>query len=306
MSLCKSDVLSDLVFALNFLEGPDFETPLTDAVDLDAVSNDKLLIKLRVIGEHSFSYPQAKERAEVSIAHAAIEKGLKALLLEGGRSERCVRKHGHHLHLLLLDAQQHTPMVYKELERCFNSVIRYLEQVTSISHNICIVDYFREHGTGKVYEVSRYESLEGRGSGDPWGMIGQVYREIIRALISLLLGCTPRDIDFRIEERARAAILAASHRDPTWDADQWVRQGPVRPRIEDIQNLRNKVLYAAVRGCEKDSRSSGVRYWARHIRRTYISVERAARIKRWRALEDKRWNDLMENARLATREEENS
>ena len=306
MSLCKSDVLSDLVYALNYLEGPDFDSPLTEAADLDAESNNKLLAELRVIGEHSHSYPQAKARAEVTISHSAVERGLKALLLEGGVPKNRVRKRRHHLDKLLSDAKQDTPMVYKELERCFNSVIRYLEQVTPISHNTSIVDYFREHGKGKVYEVSRYESLEGRSSGDPWGMIGQVYREIIRALISLLLGRTPRDIDFRIEERAREAILAASHRDPTWDAAQWVSQGPVRPRLEDIQSLSNTVLYTAMRRLERSSNSSAVGHWARHIRRAYISAVREERIKRRSALEDRRWNDLIEAASLDAREEKNT
>lgn len=181
---------------------------------MDTESDNKLRTELRVIGEYSYSYPQAKSRAEVTISHAAVESGPKALLMEGGVPYNRVRKRQHSLDKLLSDVKRYTPTVYKELERCFNSVIRYLGQVTPISHNTSIVDYFREHGKGKVYEVNRYQSPDGRNSDDPWGMIGQVYREIIRALISLLLGRTPSDLDFRIEEGAREAILAASHRDP--------------------------------------------------------------------------------------------
>ena len=47
-------------------------------------------------------------------------------------------------------------------------------------------------------------------------MIGRVYREIIRALSSLIFGWTPKDINCRIEEEARKAILAESERDPAW------------------------------------------------------------------------------------------
>ena len=143
-----------------------------------------------------------------------------------------------------------------------HSIIQYLERVTSLQHNTNIVDYFQEHGKAKVFEVSRYESLEGRDN-DAWGMIGLVYLEVMRALISLLLGQTPRDVDSRIEEKARKAILAASKLDPAWGRSRVGESGPVRPRLEDIESLNNKVLYAAVRRCERDSRRNAIQYWAR-------------------------------------------
>ena len=284
MPLNKYDVWADLMYALDQLERPpdrqphDIYSRLTDAADLDAQPDEEFHNRLLQIGLLSVSYSKAVGRAETRIAHEAVEKGLKALLIDGGLPRKQVRRgrEGHELHLLLADVQQHNPTAFNELERCFDSTIQYLESVTSLQHNTDIVEYFREHGKAKVFEVSRYESLEGRDN-DAWGMIGQVYREIIRALISLLLGLTPRDVDSRIEETAREAILAASKLDPAWDAAGWVNQGPVRPRLEDIENLENKVLYAAVRWCARESKHSVIRYWAERLRGNRIAGKRKAR-----------------------------
>ena len=286
MSLNKYDVWADLVYALDQLERPperpphDIHSRLTDAADLDAQPEEEFHNRLLQIGLLSVAYSKAIGRAESKIAHEAVEKGLKGLLIDGGLPMKEVRRgrNGHELHLLLADVQQHNPTAFNELERCFNSTIQYLESVTPLQHNTNIVDYFQVHGKAKVFEISRYESLEGRDNVT-WGMIGQVYREIIRALISLLLGLTPKDIGARIEEKARKAILAASKLDQAWDAAEWVNQGPVRPRLEDIENLNNKVLYAAVRRCERDSRSSAIQHWARRLRRNHTTAKREARAK---------------------------
>ena len=274
------------MYALDQLERPperrphDIHSRLTDAADLDAQSYEEFHNRLLLIGTLSSAYSKARLRADTKNAHEAVEKGLKALLIDGGLPRKQVRRgrDGHELHLLLADVQQQNPTAFYELERCFNSTIQYLESVTTIRRNTNIVDYFQEHGKAKVFEVSRYESLEGRDK-DAWGMIGLVYRETIRALISLLLGQTPRDVDSRIEEKARKAILAASKLDPAWDAAEWVNRGPVRPRLEEIESLNNKVLYAAVRRCERDSRSSAIQYWARRLRRNHTTAKREARAK---------------------------
>jgi len=281
--LSKEDVWADLVYALDQLERPpegkphDIHSRLTDAADLDAQPDEEFHNRLLQIGLLSVSYSKARGRAETRIAHEAVEKGLKALLIDGGLSEKKVRSRGHELHPLLVDIQQHNPGAFNELERCFNSTIQYLESVTSRQYNTNILAYFQEHGKAKVFEVSRYESLEGRDNDDPWGMIGQVYRETIRALVSLLLGNIPRDINSRIEERARKAILAERSLDPSWDVEEWLDRGPVRPRLEDIRNLENKVLHAAVRRCAKESRVSAIRGWAENLRRNRLAAIRKAR-----------------------------
>ena len=278
MSLNKEDVWADLRYALDELERPrrDIHSRLTDAADLDAQSNDEFHKRLLLIGTLSIAYSKAKARADTRNAHEAIEKGLKAILIDGGLSEHHVRSRGHQLHRLLADVKQHNPTAFNELERCFDSSIQYLESVTTLQHNTNIVDYFQKHGKAEIFMANRYASIE--GNSDKYGMIGLVYCEIIRALLSLLFGWTPRDIGSRIEEEARKAILAESKLDPAWDAAEWLNRGPVRPRLEVIEDLENnKVLRAAVRRCSRESKDSGIQYWAKSLRSNRIAARRKAR-----------------------------
>ena len=280
MSLNKEDVWADLRYALDELNRPsrDINNRLTDAANLDAQSEDEFFNRLLQIGLFSIAYSKAKARADTRNAHEAIEKGLKAILIDGGLPEDQVRSRGHELYRLLADVQQQNPTAFSELERCFDSTIQYLETVTTIQHNTNIVDYFREHGKAAIFVANRYASIEGHNN--KYGMIGLVYREIIRALLSLIFGWTPKDIGSRIEEEARKAILAESALDPAWDAAEWLIRGPVRPRLEVIENLENnKVLRAAVRSCARKSKDSGIQYWAESLRRNRIVARRKARAK---------------------------
>ena len=280
MSLNKEDVWADLRYALDELERPslDIHRRLTDAANLDAQSEDDFFNRLLQIGLLSTAYSKAKSRADTRNAHEAIEKGLKAILIDGGMSENHVRSRGHKLHRLLADIQQHNPTAFNELERCFDSTIQYLVKVTYIQHNTNIVEYFRKHGKAEIFIANRYASIE--GNSNKYGMIGFVYREIIRALSSVIFGWTPKDIDSRIEECARKAVLAKSNLDPAWDAEEWLSWGPVRPRLEVIENLNNnKVLLAAVRTCAKESKDSGIQYWATTLRRNRIATRRKVRAK---------------------------
>ena len=251
---------------------PDIYSRLTDAADSDAQPEDEFLKRSLRVDLLYIAYSKAKLRADVRNAHEAIEKGLKAILLDSGLSS-----HGHELHRLLEDVQRHNPTAFNELERCFDCTIQYLESVTTVQHNTNIVDYFRKHGRAEIFIESRYESIEGKRNTDG-GMIGRVYREILRALLSLILGGTPKDIGSRIEEEARKAILAKSNLDPAWDAGEWLNREPVRPRLEVIEELmNNKVLRAAVRRCAKETKDSGIQYWAERLRRKLIAARRKAR-----------------------------
>ena len=279
MSLNKEDLWAELRYALDELERPsrDIHGRLTDAANLDAQSEDERFRRLLQVGLLSTAYSKPRSRADTRNAHEAIEKVLKAILLDGGLSEKQVRSHGHELHRLLADVQQHNPAAFNELERCFDSTIQYLESVTTIQRNTNIVDYFDKHGRAEIFVENRYESIEGRKT-TVGGMIGFVYREIIRALSSLMFGWTPKDIGSRIEEEARKAILAESKLDPAWHAAEWLNRGPVRPRLEVIENLENnKVLRAAVRRCAREPKDSGIQYWAEGLRRNRIAVRRKAR-----------------------------
>ena len=139
--------------------------------------------------EHA--YFKAKMRADSKNAHEAIEKGLKAVLLDAGVSAGKVRSHGHGLHSLLADVQQHNREVYEGLERAFDYALRRVEVATGRRPCINMVDYFREIGTKDVFLAKRYESLEGE-AGVGGGAIVTVNREVIRALASLVIGKTPK------------------------------------------------------------------------------------------------------------------
>ena len=277
MSLNKEDVWADLRYALDELDRPprDIHSRLTDAANLDAQSDDEFFNRLLQIGLFYAAYSKAKARADVRNAHEAIEKGLKAILIDSGLAKVRKGREGHELHLLLADVQKYNPTAFDELKRCFDSTIQYLESVTAIQHNTNMIDYFRKHGKAEIFVANRYASIE--GFNNAYGMIGYVYREIIRALLSLIFGWTPKDIDSRIEEEARKAISDESKLDPAWDAAEWLSRGPVRPRLEVIENLENnKVLRAAVRRCARESKDSGIQYWAESLRRNRIAAKRKA------------------------------
>ena len=278
MSLNKEDVWADLRYVLDALENPprNIRSRLTDAANLDAQSEDEYFNRLTLTALLSITYSRAEARSHARDAHEALEKGLKAILIDGGLSEKQVRSRGHELHLLLVDVQQHNPTAFKELERCFDSTIQYLESVTPLKHNTNILDYFRDHGQSEIFVANRYASIEG-GNNAPGGMIGYVYREMIRALMSLLIGGTPKDVIQRIEDEARKAILAESKCDPAWDGEEWLNRGPVRARLEVIENVKNnRVLRAALRRCSRESKVSGVQYWAKRLRRKHVIARRAA------------------------------
>lgn len=279
MSLKTEDIWADLRYALDELNRPprDIHGRLTDAANLDAQPDDEFHDRLLQIGLLSIAYSKAKMRADTRNAHEAIEKGLKAILIDSGLPEEHMRSRGHQLHRLLADVKRHSPIAFNELERCFDSTIEYLESVTTIRYNTNILEYFRKHGKAEIFIASRYASIEDANSTAE-GMIGRVYMEIIHALLALIFGWTPRDINYRIEEAAKEAILAESNRDPAWDVEGWLNRGPVRPRLEVIENLKNnRVLRAALRRCARESKDGGVRFWAEKRRRDHVAARKRAR-----------------------------
>lgn len=282
MSLHNADVWADLRYALDELERTplDIHGRLKDAANLYEQPEDEFSKRLLQTALLSIAYSNAKARSDARNAHEAIEKGLKAILIDGGLSEKQVRSRGHQLHQLLEDVQQHNPTAFNELKRCFDSTIQFLESVTPLRHNTNILDYFREYGTSETYIANRYASIDG-ANNTPGGMIGYIYLEMIRALMSLIFGWAPKDVIQRIEVEARKAILAESKRDSMWNAAEWLNQGPVRPQLEVIENLKNnRVLRAAVRRCARESKDSLIQYWAKMLRHNQVAARRKARVAR--------------------------
>ena len=281
MAVNKEDVWADLRYALDELERPSSDVHIrlmADTEYLDERDKREFFNRLVVsFGMRSLVYSKAIARAEARIAHEAIEKGLKAILIDEGWTNTYV----HDLHKLLDDVQRYSPESFREIERCFDSTIRYLAFVTGIQRSSNILDYFCENGNKKTYIANRYASIDGNNTIG--GMIGLIYMEIIRALLWLLFDWTPIDIESRIEEAARRAVLAESGRDAAWDAEEWLDQGPVRPRLEVIKNLDNsRVLRAALRSCEKKSNDIRVQSWAERIKRNRIAAKQKERSERRR------------------------
>ena len=279
MSLNKEDVWADLRYALDELERTplDIHGRLKDAANLYEQPEDEFSKRLLQTALLSIAYSNAKARSDARNAHEAIEKGLKAILIDGGQSEKQVRSRGHQLHQLLEDVQQHNPTAFKELARCFDSTIQFLESVTPLRHNTNILDYFREHGKSEIFIANRYASIEGTNN-TPGGMIGYIYREMIRALMSLIFGGVTKDLIQLIEVEARKAILTDSKLARAWDAAEWLNRGPVRPRLEVIENLKNnRVLRAAVRRCARQSKDSLIQYWAKMLRHNQVTARRKTR-----------------------------
>ena len=277
MSLNKEELWADLRYALDELERPlrDFHGLFDSQLD-DELSEG--LFQSGLLSQPlAMTYRIAKSRADTRIAHEAIEKGLKAILIDAGLPEKQVRSRGHEVYSLLADVQQHNLAAFNELERCFDSTGQYLESLTLYRYDMGIITYFQEHGRAEILIANRYASIEGF-SGDKYGMVGLVYHEVIRALLSLIFGWTPRHICSRVEEEAKKAILAESGLDPAWDAAEWLTQGPVRPRLEAIENLEsNKVLRTAVRRCARESKDSATQSWAERLRRKRTAAKRRAR-----------------------------
>ncbi len=272
MFLDKEDVWADLKYALDELGNPPRDMRVQG---LFAQPEAELCGNLFQTSPFYLAYSKAKSRADARNAHEAIEKGLKAILLDGGMPERQVRSRGHELHKLLSDVQQYNTVAFDALERCYESAVQLIAFVRPYMN---IIDYFEEYGSADVFNVNRYVSIE--GGDNKYGMIVNIYREIILALLCLISGGTPKDIGSRIDEEARKAVLAQSKLDPAWDAAEWVSRGPVRQRLEVIENLNDKVLLAAVRTCERESKDIGIQSWARRLRQKSISARKKARAER--------------------------
>ena len=279
----KEDVWADLMYAFGELNRPSLDTGglldldiLFDNINLDVQSECKFFNRFFRNGSPSISYGRAKARADARNAHEAIEKGLKAILLDAGWTNDQVRSRGHKLHQLLADVKQHKPTAFDDLNRCFKSTIQYLESVTNIPQTTDMETHFQKYGKEEIFVESRYESIEGKKENGG-RMILLYYHEIIRALMSIIFGLTPEDICSRVEKEARKAVLAKSRLYPSWNVNEWLASGPVRARLEDMEALKgNKVLRSALRRCARESKDRAVERWADGIRRKYIASRKSA------------------------------
>jgi len=269
-------VWADLQFALDKLlePVPDTYMSLLRLANLDIQFGDGLFSKFFLTQVPSTFYLNAKFNSDMRISHEAIEIGLKAILLDRGFTIDKVRNHGHNIPRLLEDVKKHNPKAFNDLERCFDSTIRYLKGSTGIQRNTIILEYFQKYGTTKVFVRRRYESIDSTNELDRgWITLFQI--EMIRALLALIFERTPKDIVSRIEEEVTDTIRSEKQRDLTWDAEEWISQGSIFERLQDVESLRgNKVLRAVVRRCAKRSECKQTELWANRIRRGLMAARK--------------------------------
>lgn len=210
---------------------------------------------------------RSKSRMDVVLAHEAMENGMKSLLIDHGVSQHDYR--GHNLALTLKQVQKHDPGAFRVIQLYFDNAVKLCEELTGRVYIRDIFEYFKESFNEDTYKTSKYGSIEdGNNTG---GGIGLVTNEVIRALIVIVLDLPAREVYSRIEEEATKALLAVNVSDPAWDAEAWIEQGPVRPRLEVVENLgKTKALRAAVRKCHKETKDSTIRYWAMKIGDTHV------------------------------------
>ncbi|MCY3990910.1 MAG: hypothetical protein OXF50_06730 [Caldilineaceae bacterium] len=279
MSLNKQDLWADLRFAKDELESPPLDdtfTLLGNVGNLEEQPEKEFLARLFSTSAPYLAYSRAKARADTRNAHEAIEKGLKAILLDSGLPLKKMSNYSHELPDLLEAVRNYDPNAFRELERCFESTIQYLESVTNIQHNTSLIKYFRQNGTKDTFNAIRYASIEGKD--DAGGrVILLIHLEIIRALVLLATGYTPKDIVCRVEDEVRKTILEMSKLDPTWDVEDWLSQGVVLPRLKVVEDVQdNKVIRAAVRRCARKSANREVRDWAISLRYNLTSARKKA------------------------------
>ena len=143
-----------------------------------------------------------------SIAHLAIEKGLKALISKvGGRPEK--------IHAL--------DSLYQELIRCNSDAAEFLAiafedavkfygynmNAKKFRHFCSLNDYFIKTGTEKAFNVMRYWALEESSEGEnPIPYISMpVHRELLYALWCLFIPNRKETISVRVERGVARAMF---------------------------------------------------------------------------------------------------
>ena len=178
------------------------------------------------------------------------------------------------------------------IELYFHSAVQFCENNTGRRYSWEVIEYLGTHFNRKTYSANKYGSIESEDV-TPGDGIPIVTTEVMRGLIIAVLGLPARDVYVRIEEEAIKAIRAERRLSPAWDADCWIEQGAVRPRLEAIEEVEsNKVLRAAIRRCHREGVDSTVRHWAMWIREKRVRARMVAHNKlkphmRWFGMADR-------------------
>ena len=148
----------------------------------------------------------------VPIAHLAIERGLKALIVEAGGPQA----HTHGLHKL-----------YQSLKKCDQKSADYLatafeDAVSFFGYNVntkgfkqfrSLDEYLSKVGTEKAFELLRYWAIGETGKGEsPVQYISPpIHRELLCALWCLFLPTRRDTVSERVENEVRYAMFDRRH-----------------------------------------------------------------------------------------------
>ena len=145
----------------------------------------------------------------VPIAHLAIERGMKALITEAGRSAECT--HGlHKLYRALKEGNQESA---DYLARAFEDAVRffgYNVNTERFKQFRSLDDYLTKVGTDKAFEALRYWAIgESSKRASPISYISlPIHRELLCALGHLFVPSSRETVSTRVEREVADAMFA--------------------------------------------------------------------------------------------------
>ena len=155
--------------------------------------------------------PQRMNR--LSIAHSAIEDGLKHLIRSNGASY----SHTHELSVLLDELRTSNPGVAGSLDNAFEAATEFYGTDTGYPdyrHLASLSDYLETSGTKELFERMRYVELESSVDDPALERVHiEFHYEVLCALDEAIQPRYGTTVD-RVEELARLAFLDGSRVDP--------------------------------------------------------------------------------------------
>ena len=147
----------------------------------------------------------------IPIAHLAIERGLKALILQCKLYDK-----GHSLNKLYRDLQECSSESADFLGKAFCDAVKfygYNVKFKGFGHFRSLQDYLSKVGGEKTFELLRYWAIgETPSEENPIGLISQpVHRELLCALSCLFLRNSRQTVSDRVEATVTHAMFQGRH-----------------------------------------------------------------------------------------------
>ena len=148
----------------------------------------------------------------VPIAHLAIERGLKSLIAESGKSAECI----HGLHKLYRDLEECDGESANFLSKAFQDAVKFFGydlKTKGFGHFVSLNDYLSKVGTEKAFEALRYWAIGETGKGEsPIPYISPpIHRELLCALWCLFRTGRRETVSDRVEREVAYAMFDGRH-----------------------------------------------------------------------------------------------